>query len=405
MTTSALQGITVVDFSQFESGTACTETLAFLGANVIKVERPKVGEQGRTFFTSELTLNSYHFILLNANKKSITVDVKHPEGKALVRKLIEQADVLVENFSPGAIDRLGFDYETVKSINPRMIYAQIKGFGMDGPYANFPAFDPVGQAMGGAASITGEPDGPPMQMGPNIADCGTGFHCAIAILAALYQRSVTGVGQRVEVTMQDAVINFCRPAWGRQFLTGEPTARVGNAMPMAPVAPCGAYKCKPGGMNDYLFIYTSRWANSQQWKHLLRVIGREDLLEEPRFETPESRYEHREEVDAIISAWTTQRDKIEAMEELGRAGVPAGATLSTADLAADPYLRKRGMFVEIDHPVTGPLTMVGSPFKMSASSVPILPAPLLGEHNDLVYKEMLKISDDELERLRQAGVI
>lgn len=401
---AALDGIVVVDLTQFEAGTVCTETLAWLGANVIKIERPGTGEQGRTFFTDKLSANSYHFILLNANKKSVTVDIKREEGKKLVRRLVERADVFIENFRPGAIERLGFDYETVKRINPRIVYAQIKGFGSDGPYANFPAFDPIGQATGGAASITGYPD-EPMQTGPNLADSGTGFHCAIAILAALYQRTVTGVGQRIEVAMQDVVINFCRPSWGRQLMTGEPAQRVGNAMPMAPVAPCGVYPCQPGGMNDYIYIYTSRWEGSQQWKHLLEIIGRTDVLNDPRFETPETRYDYRDEVDAIISAWTCRRTKVEAMKELGRAGVPAGAVFSTADLSADPYLQKRGMFVTVDHPMHGPILMPGFPLKMSESSVPILPAPLLGEHNEEVYGGILGMTEEEMDWLRQAGVI
>ena len=405
MTTAALDGVVVLDLTQFESGTVCTETLAWLGANVIKLERPGTGEQGRGSSVDQPGADSYLFILVNANKKSVTIDIKHPEGKALLRRLVERADVFVENFSPGTIERLGFGYETVRGINPRIIYAQIKGFGTDGPYANFPAFDPVGQAMGGVVSITGARDGPPMRAGPNLADSGTGFHCAIAILAALYQRAVTGVGQRIEVAMQDVMINFCRPAFGRQLVTGKPTERVGNDQPMAPVAPNGIYPCRPGGLNDYVFIYTSRWPGSTQWEQLLEVIGRTDMIGNPRFATPESRYEHRDEIDPMISAWTRQRTKFEAMEELGRAGVPAGAVLTTAELSQDPYLRKHGMFVTMEHPVRGPIVMPGFPLKMSASSVPIEPAPLLGQHNEQVYGGMLGISADELARLRQAGVI
>ncbi len=405
MPAAALDGVVVLDLTQFESGTVCTETLAWLGASVIKLERPGMGEQGRTSSVDEPGADSYHFILLNANKKSITVNLKHPEGKALLRRLIKQVDVFVENFRPGTIERLGFDYETVRGINPRIIYAQIKGFGMDGPYADFPAFDPVGQATGGAVSITGEPDGPPMRPGPNLSDSGSGFHCAIGILAALYQRAVTGVGQRVEVAMQDVIINFCRPAFGRQLIDGKPAERVGNKMPMAPVAPCGVYPCRPGGPNDYVYIYTSRWPGSPQWDRLLEVIGRTDVNGDPRFATPESRYDYRDEIDAMISAWTRQRTKYEAMEELGRADVPAGAVLDTAELAADPYLQERGTFVTMEHPVRGPVLMPGFPIKLSASSVPILPAPLLGQHNGEVYMGMLGISADELERLRQARAI
>ena len=405
MTRSALEGIIVVDFTQFESGTVCTQTLAWLGATVIKVERPKIGEQGRGSSADKPGEDSYGFILLNCNKKSITLDVKHPEGKRIAYRLIEKADVFVENFSPGVIERLGFGYDAVRARNPRIIYAQIKGFGSDGPYAHFPAFDAIGQATGGTLSITGEPDGPPLHAGTNIADSGAGYHCAIGILAALYQRTVTGEGQRVEVAMQDVMINFNRSAWARQLMTGEEAPRVGNEMPMAPVAPCNVYPCKPGGKNDYVFIYTSRWPGSPQWRKLLEVIGRTDLADDPRFATPESRYEHRHEIDEIISAWTRQHTKREAMELLGSAGVPAGAVFSTLDLTHDEYLRKRGTIVTIRHPVRGELTFPGNSIRLSASSVPIGPAPLLGQHNEEIYRGMLGLGDRELEALRREGVI
>lgn len=397
--------IRVVDLTQFESGTVCTQILAWLGATVIKLERPGSGEQGRRSSTDIPGVDSHHFILNNLNKKSVTVDLKHPKGRELVLRLLSFADVMVENFSPGVVERLGLDYETVRAVNPRIVYAQIKGFGSGSPYAEFPAFDPVGQATGGAMSITGEPDGPPMHAGVNLADSGAGYHCAIAILAALYQRTKTGVGQRIEIAMQDAVINFSRSAWGRQLMTGEPAPRVGNAMPMAAVAPCNVYPCHPGGPNDYVFIYTSRHPGSRQWERLLAVIGRSDLLDDPRFATPESRYEHREEIDHIIAEWTSQRTKQEAMELLGRAGVPAGAVMSTVDLTNDPYLQERGMMAEICHPVRGPMRVPGNPIKMSDSHVPLRTSPLLGEHNGEVYKGMLGLSDEELKGLQAIGVV
>lgn len=405
MSGAALDGVVVLDLTQFEAGTVCTQTLAWLGATVIKLERPQVGEQGRGSSVDQPGADAWGFLLVNNNKQSVTVDLKHPEGKALVRRLIAKADVFVENFAPGVIEKLGFAYEAVSQINPRIIYAQIKGFGTDGPYASFPAFDAIGQAVGGAVSITGEADGPPMHAGPNLADSGSGYHCAIAILAALYQRTATGAGQRVEVAMQDVVINFSRSAWARQLMTGAAAPRVGNNMPMAPVAPCGVYPCKPGGPNDYVFIYTSRWPGSRQWDQLLAVIGRADLAGDPRFATPESRYEHRAEVDALISAWTRERTKEEAMTTLGSAGVPAGAVFSTLDLSADPYLRQRGTMVEVEHPVRGKFVQPGNSIRLSASEVPIRPAPLLGQHNEAVYKGLLGLADDELERLRRANVI
>ncbi|WP_102346262.1 CaiB/BaiF CoA transferase family protein [Bacillus sp. Marseille-P3661] len=401
----ALDGVVVLDFTQFESGTVCTQTLAWLGATVIKLERPGTGEQGRGASRDRPNEDSYGFLILNNNKKSVTVDVKKPEGRDLVLKMVKKADVFIENFSPGVIERLGFDYETLRDINPRVIYAQIKGFGTDGPYANFPAFDAIGQAAGGVMSITGEQDGPPMHAGANIADSGAGYHCAIAVLAALFQRTVTGEGQKVEVTMQDVMINFSRSAWARQLLTGKEAPRVGNEMPMAGVAPCNVYPCQPGGQNDYVFVYTSRWPGSPQWRNLLKVIGREDLIEDPRFATPESRYEHRHEVDQLISTWTSQRTKYEAMEALGNASVPASAVLSTTDLSVDEYLRERGMIIEVDHPIRGKLVMPGNSIRLSDSNVQIEPSPLLGQHNEEVYEKLFEFSEGELNELKNKGVI
>lgn len=405
MRKGALEGVIVLDFTQFESGTVCTQTLAWLGATVIKLERPGFGEQGRRSSADKADQDSYNFLILNSNKKSVTVDVKKEEGKELVYKMVKEADVFVENFSPGVIERLGFDYETLSEINPGIIFAQIKGFGSDVPYSDFPAFDAIGQATGAVMSVTGEKDGPPLHAGANIADSGAGYHCAIGILAALYERTVTGKGQKVEIAMQDVMINFTRSAWGRQIMTGEEAPRVGNEMPMAEVAPCNVYPCKPGGPNDYVFIYTSRLPSSPQWKRLLKVIGRTDLLEDERFATPESRYKYRDEIDAIISSWTSQKTKEEAMEELGKAAVPAGAVLSTMDLTNDPHLRKRETIVTIDHPERGEITMPGNSIRLSNSKIKVEPAPLLGEHNEEVYKELFGFSDEELEELKQKDVI
>ncbi|MDG5788850.1 CoA transferase [Evansella sp. AB-P1] len=401
----ALEGVVVLDLTQFESGTVCTQTLAWLGATVIKLERPGTGEQGRGSSADKLGEDSYGFIVLNSNKKSVTVDVKKQEGRELVYKMVETADVFVENFSPGVIERLGFDYETLRERNKGIIYAKIKGFGQDGPYADFPAFDAIGQATGGVMSITGEEDGPPLHAGCNLADSGAGYHCAIGILAALYSRTQTGLGQKVEVAMQDVMINFSRSAWTRQLITDREAPRVGNSMPMAGVAPCNVYPCKPGGKNDYVFVYTSRWPGSPQWKRLLNVIGRNDLEEDERFLTPESRYENREVVDGLISEWSRTKTKQEAMEILGKAGVPAGAVLSTTDITNDPYLRKRKMIVRIDHPTRGELDIPGNSIRLSDSQIEVEPAPLLGEHVEEIYVDMVGLSQEEIEDLRSKGVI
>jgi len=402
---AALDGVVVIDLTQFESGTVCTETLAWFGATVIKIERPGTGEQGRTSSTDIPGEDSIHFVLLNANKKSVTIDMKSPQGKQVLKDLIAQADVFVENFRPGTIERLGFDYDTVSEINPRIIYAQIKGFGSGSPYADFPAFDPVGQATGGSMSLTGEADGLPLRPGPNLADSGTGFHCALGILAALYQRQFTGKGQQIEVAMQDAIINFCRSAYGKQIITGEPTDRVGNGMPMAEVAPAGLYPCAPGGANDYVYIYASRHGDSPQWRYLLEAIGRDDLIDDPRFATPESRYIYRKEIDNFLSEWTKQHNKIEAMEILGKAGVPAGAVMSSKELINDTFLQERGMFTVMDHPVRGDILMPGFPIKMTESHVPMEASPILGQHTDEILTQVLNMSGEEISKLRESGAI
>ncbi len=400
----ALAGVRVVDLTQFEAGTSCTETLAWLGADVIKVEEPKRGDQGRSASTELPGVDSLYFLLLNANKRSVTCNLKHPRGRELLYRLIEQADVFVENFGPGTIERLGFGYDEVSRVNPRIVYAQIKGFGTGSPYAEYLAFDMIAQAVGGAMSTTGEPDGRPLKPGPTIGDTGTGLHTAIGILAALYQRQLTGRGQRIEVAMQEAVINFCRIAYSSQLMWGEPAPRVGNRGVMGTNAPSEAYACKGGGPNDYCYIYTTR-AGNHHWERLLHVIGRDDLLDDPRFVDNRNRYAHRDDVDAVIGPWVAQHTKREVMDILGRAGVPAGAVFDTDELLNDPFLRQRGMFATVDHPKRGEVTMPGWPVKMSDSCVPVVAAPLLGQDNAAIYGELLGCSTDQLEALRRQEVI
>ncbi len=401
---AALDGIRIIDLTQFEAGTSCTETLAWLGAEVIKVEPPGRGEQGRSSSTDRPGLDSYYFLLLNANKRSVTLDLRTEKGRAMLRRLIELGDVFVENFGPGTIERLGFDYETVRSINPRVIYAQVKGYGPDSPYAGYLSFDPVGQAVGGALSLTGQPDGPPTKPGPTIADTGSGLHLAIGIVAALYQRHATGEGQRVEVAMQEAVINFCRISYARQGITGRGAERFGNQSQLGLSAPSDIFPCRGEGPNDYCFIYTSR-ADNRQWHRLLDVIGRPDLKDDPRFASPPERARHIDEVGKILADWTRGRSKVEAMAALGQAGVPAGAVFDTLELSEDPYLRRRGMFVTVQHPQRGEFTMPGWPVKMSSSTVPLTAAPILGQDNLEVYGSLLGLGHEDLEKLQAEGVI
>lgn len=401
---TALAGVKVLDLTQFEAGTSATETLAWLGADVTKVENPQGGEQGRYASRDRPDADSYYFMLLNANKRSITCNLKSERGKALLRRMIPQADVFIENFAPGVIERLGFGYDEVSRINPRIVYATIKGFGPGSRYERFLSFDMIAQATGGIMSITGEPDGRPIKPGTTVGDTGTGLHCAIGILAALYQRDRTGEGQLVQVAMQDAMTNYCRIAYATQARDNAPCPRTGNQVVLGTTAPSDTYRCKGDGPNDYVYIYSSRAGNAQ-WERLLKVIGREDLLDDPRFATPQARADHVREVDALVQAWCRDKGKYEVMETLGRAGVPAGAVMDTMELSEDPNLRAREIFVTVDHPVRGAFTMPGWPVRLSRSHVPVTPAPLLGADNEAVYGSWLGYTREQLADLKEEGAL
>src|ERR1700744_5715781 len=321
-----LSGIRVLDLTQFEAGTTCTEALAWMGADIAKMENPKGGEAGRTGFG-----DAYYFMMYNANKRSITVNLKSERGLALVKEMAKQADVFTENFAPGAVERLGLGYDVVSAINPKIIYAQVKGFGDGSPFEKGLSFDPIAQAAGGAMSITGEKDGRPVKPGPTIGDTGTGMLMAFSIVSALFDRTRTGKGKRLQVAMQDSIMHYSRSGFIAQ-------ARLGKAAPRRgapPNPPSGIFPCAPEGANDYVYILTSR-ANPEHWTRLLKLIGREDLLDDARFATYEAWVEHEAEINEIISAWTRQRTKQEAMTQMSGVGVPAGAVLDTNELVNEP---------------------------------------------------------------------
>jgi formyl-CoA transferase len=401
---AALSGVKIIDLTQFEAGTSCTEALAWLGADVIKVEPPLTGDQGRRLMAGADTKDAYYFLILNANKRSVTLNLKHERGKEILREMIRQGDVFVENYGPGVIERLGFGYDEVRKINPRIIYAQIKGFAPGGPYGRFLSFDMIAQAAGGAFAITGERGGAPVKPGPNAGDTGTGMHLALGITAALYQRQATREGQRVEVAMQEAVVNLCRVSYAPYLHSGAVPERNGALGVSASRAPAGLFPTRGGGPNDWCFILPTHIGN-QSWDRLLNVMGREDLLDDPRYNTSAARVERADEVNGIVAEWTRQRDKREVMEIIGTAGVPVGAVYDNADLTNDPFLRERGVFVELDHPTRGTFVMPASPIKMSASEVAVTPAPLLGEHSEEILGEMLGYSGEQVATLREQQVI
>jgi formyl-CoA transferase len=394
----ALTGIRVVDLTNNQAGPSCGQMLAWLGADVIKVEEPGRGDVARYSQRDRPDADALFFLAFNANKRSLTLNLKHAGGQEVFRALLRTADVLLENFGPGVIERLGFGYPAVREINPRLVYASIKGFGSYGPYRDYKSYEPIAQAMGGAMSVTGFPDGPPTFTWPSIGDSGTGMHCVIGILAALMQRHATGQGQRVEVSMQDAVVNLIRVSLRDHQRFGKVMPRTGNQLGAG--VPGTTYRCHPGGPNDYVFVFVQ----PQMWHPLLRAIGREDLIGDARYEAVEARWNNRGEVNRLVEDWTSKRPKREAMEILAGAGVPCGACLDTGEVLTDPHLLARDMIVEVDHPVRGPFRTVGNPIKLSASPTTITPSPLLGEHRAEILAE-LGYSSDEINKLAKDGAI
>ena len=327
----ALTGIRVIAMTHNQAGPACAQIMGFLGADVIKLEEPKGGDVARAQNNDEL-----FFLVFNANKRSLTLNLKTDEAKAHFKTVIAQSDVLIENFGPGALDRMGLGWKELQKINPRLIYATIKGFGTYGPNAHFKAYEPIAQAMGGAMCVTGFPDGPPTYNWPAIGDSGTGMHMAIAILAALNQRNVTGRGQHVEVAMQEAVLNLIRISLREHQRNGVPE-RTGNQL--GKNVPGTTYRCAPGGPNDYVYIY----AQPQMWPAVCKVLGRPELQDNPLFKTNPARWTNRAALDAIITEWTMRRSKHEVMKLMADEGVPCGACQDTGEVLADPHQKERGM--------------------------------------------------------------
>jgi formyl-CoA transferase len=391
----ALSGVRIIDMTHNQAGPACAQILGFLGADVIKLEDPKGGDVARSQNNDGL-----FFLVLNANKQSLTLNLKTDAGKELFKQVIAKSDVLLENFGPGALDRLGLGYETLAKINPRIIYATIKGFGTYGPYSGFKSFEPIAQAMGGAMTTTGFPDNPPTYVMPAIGDSGTGMHMAIGILAALQQRHKTGRGQHVEVSMQDSVVNIIRVSLRDRQRHDRALPRTGNQLGRN--VPGTTYPCAPGGPNDYVFIF----AQPQMWQALLKVMGMPELAEDPRFNTNDDRWKNRLALDEIVGAWTRQHGKHEVMRMLGDAGVPCGACQDTTEVLDDPHLKARDMIVEVREPVSGKTyRTVGCPIKLSDSPVQVTNPPKLGEQTGALLADLCGVGAEDLRRLKESGVV
>ena len=399
-----LSGVRIVDFTQFEAGPSCTEALAWMGAEVVKIENPGMGDPGRRLRKGQPDDDPYYFHMFNANKKSITLNLKSPRGLEIVKDLLRKADVCVENMAPGTIERLGLDYDSVKAINPSIIYCQVKGFGTGSPYEKNLAFDMIAQATGGTISVTGERGRQPVKPGISLGDTGTGMTMAISILGALRKRDRTGQGCRLQVAMQDAMLHYMRTCFSTQAKTGVAVERDGTRSGGGSNGPSGLYPCAPGGSNDYVWIMTSR-GNPEHWVRLCKVMGREDLIDDPRFATAGLRAENDAALDPIISAWTRTRTKHEAMAQVGSAGIPAGAVLDTMELTNDRTFEERGIFQTIQHPTVGEFRMPSWPVRFGGKPPTVTPAPLLGQHTQEVLHDWLGVDAATAANLRQARVV
>jgi len=397
------QGVKVVDFTQFEAGTTSTEVLAWFGAEVVKIENPGRGDPGRRLRPGKPDDDPWYFHQFNVNKKSITLNLKSPKGLEIVKKMIKKADIMAENMAPGTIERLGLDYESVKKLNPRIIYCQVKGFGTGSPHEKGLAFDMIAQAAGGPISVTGEPDRPPVKPGLSFGDTGTGMLMAATMLGALHERNRTGQGRRLQVAMQDAMIHYMRTCFATMARTGRAARRNGAKSGGGNNAPSGLYPAKGGGPNDYVYLTTSR-ANPEHWSRLMKLIGREELIEDPRFATGDVRVKNEKELDSIIDEWTRQHDKREAMEKLIAVGVPSGAVFDTMELQNEPSFEERGIMQTVHHH-NGDYKMATWPVRIDGKTVRLKGSPALGADSTEVLHCWLGIGAAEVEALHQEGVL
>ena len=414
----ALDGVRILDFTHVQSGPTCTQLLAWFGADVIKVEKAGAGDVTREQLRDIPDVDSLYFTMLNHNKRSVTLDTKSEGGKQVLEKLVKHCDVLVENFAPGALDRMGFTWERVQELNPRMILASVKGFG-PGPYEECKVYENVAQCAGGSASTTGFDDGPPLVTGAQIGDSGTGLHLALGIVAALYQRNTSGRGQRVLAAMQDGVLNLCRvklrdqqrldrthvmkeySQFGEGIPFGEAVPRAGNDSGGG--QPGRILKCKGWETDPNAYIYFITQA--PVWEKICDVIGEPGWKTHPDYAKPPARLSRLNEIFARIELWTMTKTKFEAMEILNKDDIPCGPILSMKEIAEDQSLRATGTVVEVDHPTRGKYISVGNPIKLSDSPTEVQRSPLLGEHTDEILRQVLGLSDHQVAEIHDSGAL
>ena len=413
----ALEGVRILDFTHVQSGPTCTQLLAFMGADVIKVERPGIGDVTRGQLRDVKGADSLYFTMLNGSKRSITIDSKHPTGKEILERLVKECDVLVENFAPGALDRMGLTFEHIHKLNPRMVVASVKGFG-PGPYVDCKVYENVAQCAGGSASTTGFRDGPPLVTGAQIGDSGTGVHLALGIVSALYQRARTGRGQKVLCAMQDGVLNLARVklrdqqrlrhgplAEYSQFGEGEP---FGVATPRAGKDSGGGQpgwilKCKGWESDPDAYIYFITQA--PVWGAICDLIGKPEWKTDPDYATPPARLPRLRRIFDTIEEWTKTMTKFDVMETCNKHDIPVGPILSMKEIADEPSLRATGTVVEVDHPTRGPYLTVGNPIKLSDSPADVRRSPLLGEHTDEILRKVLGYADKEIAEIKGSGAL
>jgi formyl-CoA transferase len=413
----ALDGVRILDFTHVQSGPTCTQLLGFMGADCIKVERPGVGDITRGQLRDVKGADSLYFTMLNGNKRSITIDSKHPKGKEILDRLIRHCDVLVENFAPGALDRMGLTWEHIHKTNPRMIVASVKGFG-PGPYEDCKVYENVAQCAGGAASTTGFRDGPPLVTGAQIGDSGTGLHLAFGIVSALYQRIRTGRGQRLLCAMQDGVLNLARvklrdqqrlkhgplaeySQYGEGIPFGEAVPRAGNDSGGG--QPGWILKCKGWEKDPDAYIYFITQA--PVWEAICDLIGKPEWKTDPDYAKPAARLPRLKHIFATIEEWTKTKTKFEVMDICNKHDIPVGPILSMKEIAEEKSLRETGTVVEVDHPTRGKYLTVGNPIKMSDSITEVKRSPLLGEHTEEILTKVLGYSADELAEIKNSGAI
>jgi formyl-CoA transferase len=413
----ALDGLKILDFTHVQSGPTCTQLLGYMGADVIKVERPGVGDITRGQLRDVKGADSLYFTMLNGNKRSITIDSKHPKGKEILDRLIKYCDVLVENFAPGALDRMGLTWEYIHKLNPRMIVASVKGFG-PGPYEDCKVYENVAQCAGGSASTTGFREGPPLVTGAQIGDSGTGLHLAFGIVCALHQRLRTGRGQKVLTAMQDGVLNLARvklrdqqrlkhgplteySQYGEGIPFGEAVPRAGNDSGGG--QPGWILKCKGWEKDPDAYIYFITQA--PVWEAICDVIGKPEWKTDPDYAKPAARLPRLKHIFATIEQWTMTKTKFEVMDICNARDIPVGPILSMKEIAEEPSLRKTGTVVEVDHPTRGKYLTVGNPVKMSDSITEVKRSPLLGEHTDEILGKVLGYTAGEVAALKASGAI